>query len=323
MTSPTRMIAMAVGGVLAVWIGWSVIDSGWLTPRAGMLADIDELESSLVQRREALNRAPRIRRDLVLAANRTLAGEVQAVDHRFRTRLNRITEQVGLASPSVGTGGTSVRQSPARRLFSRRGAQRAFHEEIDFVELEGWVNGRGTLAEVLELIDRIEAEPWIKRIESVGLTPRDNGGRFDVAVRLRTLFMPNRGPDETPTEAYDGQRLARLASLIGRNPFRLAPDPPPPPAKPAEPEQTEPAPPPPEFPYGEWMLTGVAQGPDGAEIWLNSRKNQENRRLAVGDRIGDATLIAANGEFATFTIEESHFRIRVGGTLNDRQPVDV
>jgi len=287
-TNPTRIIAMVVGGVIAVWIGWSIISSAWLSPRAEMLTEIEELEASIEQRRDALNRAPRIKRDIVLAANRTLAGESQAVDHRFRTRLNRITEQVGLASPAVGTGGTSVRQSPARRLFSRRGAQRAFYDEIDFVELEGCVNGRGTLAQVLELIDRIEAEPWLKRIESVG------------------------------------QRMTRLTSLIGSNPFRLAPDPPPPPPEPVQPEQTKPAPPPePEFPYGQWVLTGVAQGPDGAEIWLNSRKNQENRRLVVGDRIGDATLIAADGEFATFTIEESHFRIRIGGTLKDREPVDA
>ena len=324
MTGRARLIPLAVGAIIIAWIGWALINAWWLSPRAEMLAEIADLESTVEQRRESLGRSPRVTRDLVLASNRTLAGESQAADHRFRTRLNRITEQVGLGNPSVGTGGTSAKQSPAKRVFSRRGSQRAFHDEIDFVELDGWVNGRGTLSQVLELIDRIEAEPWIKRIESVGLTPRENGETFDVALRLRTLFMPGRGPDETPVGEYDGQRMAALASLIGSNPFRLAPDsPPPPPPTPPANANTQPKPPPtPKFPYAQWVVAGVAEGPDGAEIWLNSRKSEESRRLVVGDRIGEATLTGAAGEYATFSIEESHFRIRIGGSLKDREPVD-
>ena len=258
--------------------------------------------------------------------DRTLGGDSETVDHRVRSRLNRIAEECGLAKPAVGTGSISARRSPARRAMSRRGPWAQLRDEPDFVEVEAWVSGEGTLEQALMLTHRVTSEPWINTLTSVQLNPSDNGQSVSINLRLTTIYLPGREPATLPTEGDEGvdpAGFARYAALAARNPFRL-----PPPVEPVEVAAAPPAddnpPPAPvaRFPFGKWTVSGVAEGPEGAEAWLRNRESGETRVLIIGDAIDRLTLVAAEGEVARFADKKREFVVRVGDTLKQRRGID-
>lgn len=316
MTRPVRLALGLVAALVVGWILYSTAQRFYFTPVREKQAEIDDLTST-IDTRANVNRA-RLRRQLQAIADRTLGSDRQTVDHRFRTHLNRITEDLGLNGATVGTAGASAERSPARTRFSRRGLQGELRDMIDFIELEGWVSAEGTLEQAVALVDRIEAEPWLKRIDQVKLSARDGGTRCAVSVRLTTIMLPDYQPDEVPhLEDYDRGRLGRYASILEANPFAVpAPEPRPEPTQVAE--QPEPAKP--VFPYGQWAVTGTAIGPEGAEVWLLRRSSGQTRRLLVGEAIGEARLLAAEGENARFELNEQQFLVSIGGTLADGLP---
>jgi len=321
MTRPIRFVLTIMVIAVVVWILYGTAQRLYFTPMKEKRAEIVDLESK-VEERASTNRAV-FRRRLQDIANQTLGSDRQTVDHRFRTRLNRITEQLGLNGAAVSTAGTSAKRSPARTNFSRRGMQGELRAMIDFIELEGWVNAEGSLEQVLALVDRIEAEPWLKRIDQVKFDAKDEGSRCAVSIRLTTLMMPDYAPTQTrESNQYDRRRLDRFAGLLESNPFAVE-RPPQEPEPTRVAEQTNPHPPEePTFPYGQWAVTGTAMGPDGVEVWLLHRDNGETRRLLVGQEIGEARLLAAEGENARFELDQRQFLVSIGGTLADAKAVD-
>ena len=81
--------------------------------------------------------------------------------------------------------------------------------------------------EVVRLIDRVQAEPWLKYVDQVKLDPKENGQRVDVTLRLKTLFLPGRAPSKAILGPSDTEVVAaaaipeRYAALIEANPFAL------------------------------------------------------------------------------------------------------
>ncbi len=301
------MVVLAAVGVGIVL--WGAVRFGWYAPRAAELNErLAEATSRVQSNQEALDNNARVQRQLRDIVDRTLGSNVESVDHRLRTRLNRIAEQLELASPSVSTGRPTARQNPARLVFPRTAPE--LRNEIDFVELDGSISAEGTLEQVIALVDRIEAEPWIKRIHSLRIDPRDNGQRFAVTARLTTLFLPGRSPSQQPTEPYDAERMERFVSLVQVNPFHL----PPPPATASEP--------PPQRPQQvarqveRWMVTGIAHGPDGIEAWLRNARSGESRRVGIGERVDDAVLVAANRDEAEFERHDQRLVVAIGGILS-------
>ncbi|MHC4769169.1 MAG: hypothetical protein ACYTEI_10715, partial [Planctomycetota bacterium] len=135
--------------------------------------------------------------------DRTLGGDLETVDHRLRSRLNRIGEDLGLEALSVGTGRVRRLETPAKSQFKRRG-QQALRGELDFVEVEAWISGEGSLERVLRLIHRIDAEPWPKRVHQVRVQPKLSAQRFAVQLRFVTLFLPDRDPIQPPPPGEPG-----------------------------------------------------------------------------------------------------------------------
>ncbi len=199
------------------------------------------------------------------------------------------------------------RQTPAKRRFSRRESE--LRDEIDFVELSSWISVTGTLAQVLNLADRIQAEPWIKRIDQINLDPKDNGETFATTVRLTTLFLPGREPHTQENFSYNPARANRFASLINVNPFRI-------------PERSQqPIPvivPSPTDPLAQWAITGIAQGPGGIEIWLLNSASGASITLVPGDVFETVTLLSAQADRAIFQSQSLQFVISIGGNLSDR-----
>lgn len=321
MNNRTRNIVLLSGAaIVGIWLALSLSRSMYFTPRAEKLATIEQLSQRELQRASITPLV--VKRQLQDYADRTLGSSRETVDHMLRTQLNRMTEDIGLSDVAVGTANATVKLSPARTVFARDGLQGELRDQPDFIEVEAWVNAKGTLEQVVALVDRIEAASWLKRMDKVRVQAEEGGARCAVTIRLTTLLLPDVSPSKTPTlEPYSRERLARYASVLGTNPFAL---PAPPIAPVVEPvrvvENSEPSPPP-KFPYDKWSLTGVAFGPDGGEAWLKSASTGETLRLIVGQTIGDARLLAAQGENARFELNQTQFLVSIGDTLSEQTVV--
>ncbi len=288
------------------WLGWAPVRSLYLDPRVDIEQQRVKHIATVERYRVGVDDNLRIQTALQTYADRTLGGNLEAVDHELRTRLNRIGEEVGLGKLSVGTGRVRRMESPARNLAPFR-PHRELRDELDFVEVEASVSGVGSLEAAMRLVHRIEAEPWMKRVVQVRLQPRDNGERFVVTVRLVTLYLPGRtpeGPIETVAELGGFERYQVLAR---RNPFHLA----------AKPAATRP---PPAAEQQQWVLTGVVSGPDGVEVWLLHAESGQSRRLTIGQSIKGVRLVSAGGDTAEFKFGEDRFTVPVGRPLTPKRP---
>lgn len=320
-----QMLPMLITAVVVVLILWWGYGRFYRGPIESLQSEIADARSDVDKARDMLRNNPALEDRMAEIVNRTLGGNEETIDDALRSRLNAIVSAIGLNDATVGTGRSSAKDSPARRAFPRSGSWRALRDELDFVEREGFVSAEGSFEQVVALIDRIMAEPWMKRIDQVRLDQKDNGARYGVTVRLTTLYIPGRSPDEDAgPEPYPQERMERFASLVGGSPFRVPPPPPPPPAPEPEPKpDPTPAPPPgpPPFPWQEWVLTGVAAGREGPEAWLRNASSGETRILRPGGRIGDAELASANGDSVVLVLDDARFRVLVGNRLSDRTPL--
>jgi len=313
--SGTMRLILALAALAVVGTaGYVTVNRVYLQPRAELLERIESASEELNQRRQALEDKPNVQSELRRVVQRTLGGDQETVDHQLRTRLNRLAEAVPIRGAVVNTGRAVPRQSPARRAF--RGAMR---DELDFVELEASVAGQGTLEQALMLLDVLDAEPWLKHITQVTLDPKDNGGLFDINVRLTTIYMPGRSPEQAPGRVDPSARGERFASLVSLNPFRIPSKPEPKPEKRPDPkpQRTEP----PAFRYDHWTVTAVIAHGEMEEVWLRNQSSNQSKRLTIGDQLHDMKLVATRGEFAEFERSEQRFRVRLGQTLADRETV--
>ncbi|MFO0874391.1 MAG: hypothetical protein U0575_10510 [Phycisphaerales bacterium] len=327
----TRMRALAVAGyaalvLVAFWFAWRWGAGRLLGGDDAALKRESAARAVLVDVRERRERKPEQDRQLAEIVNRTLGGSLPAVDSALRARLNRLGESERLRDLAVGTGANTLRDSPAKARYGRDPEQRALRDETDFVEVEGWITGDGTPEQVLRLLQRIDAEPWIKRIAAVrvdairGAKPNDPA-RLRANIRLETIFLPGREPEAQLASTWSIEQAQRLAPLAEASLFSLpkpadkvaaAPPPPPPPPT---------APTPPPFPYDEWTLTGVARGPAGVEAWLHNRRSGERRVLASGQALHEMTFADATGESAQFTLGGARVSVTVGAAMSERTPV--
>jgi hypothetical protein len=310
MSRPVKVILVLVTVVIVAWLVWTPIKAGYVNTTKRLDADIATLTGDVNRFTDAAQNHVALRRRIQSYVDRTLGGDLETVDHRLRTHLNRIGEELGLESLTVGTGRVRRLESPAKSQFRRRG-QRAYRDEIDFVEVEGWIAGESSLENALRLVHHVEAEPWIKRIQQVRLQPKDNGTRFGVQVRLVTLFLPDRAPVAPPPPG-NPEGFERYAPLAARNQFQV-----PAPAPQPAPAVAQTAPP---SPLDQWVVTGVAAGRGLAEVWLLNSVTNESRTLAVGEAFLGLALVSANGGAAEFQAGDERFRIVIGSRLTDRQP---
>ena len=304
MSATLRITGIVVVLAGLAWLGWAPVRSMYLDDRVDIEQRRVVLIAEVDRYRAGVDDNLRVRTALQTYADRTLGGNLEAVDHELRTRLNRIGEEVGLGKLSVGTGRVRRMESPARSLRPFR-AHRELREELDFVEVEASISGEGSLEAAMRLVHRIEVEPWMKRVVQVRLQSRDNGERFVVTIRLVTLYLPGRTPARRLETVADLGGFERYQLLARRNPFQLAAKPAP--ASPMPAEQ-------------QWVLTGVVSGPDGVEVWLLHAESGLSQRLTVGQSIEGVRLVSADGDTAEFKFGEDRFTVPVGGPLTPGEP---
>ena len=314
-----RLLAGGCGIGLASLLGWWSGSGGLSGEHAQLLAQrVKYVEALRTVRAQREARAELDEREASYVA-RTLGANIEAVDSRIRQRLFALGSTAGLADLSVVTSGSASarRETPAKRAFDRRGSQKILREETDFIEVTATLTGEGTIEQVLRLLGWVDVDPWIKRVLQVRLNPDKSGDSIKLSLQLVTIFLPGRSPGEAlPAGTLDPDRIA---GLIGGNPFRIPPPPRPkaPPTPPAPEPAPKPVPPPPVvvFPYDSWLLTGVANGPDGPEAWLRNAANDNRRTLRPGGSIGEAELIEIEGDQARFRLGAETFKVRIGRSL--------
>jgi hypothetical protein len=316
------MLYAALSGILAVSLGGGYIFGAgtFAASRQDLGQRIRAYSDHLQKVRKQREARGELDAKLAGFVDRTLGGKFELVDNLLRTRLNRIGEEVGLRGQVVGTSPTATQVgTPAKARYTSKSA-RQVRDEADFVELEGSISGEGTLEQALLLLHRLDAESWLKRVQQFKLEPRENGERFTVMVRLTTLFLPDREPQMMSVATFDPARFAPYAALAAANPFRVPPPGTPAPQPPIAPQQSQSiavA----SFGYGQWKVTGVAEGPGGLEVWLHNPVTRESRTLTAGQKLHEAELVAAAGEQAEFRLGDQQFFVAIGRSLDDRTPV--
>lgn len=317
-------VAVAVTAIAGYILGAGTFSA----ERGKLLADRDRANAGLTQIAEQSKQRPGLNRALQAFIDRTLGGDLDATDSALRSRLNRIGEELRLVDLSVKTERATLRLSPAKSEFAAKGSQKALRDEPDFMELPALISGEGTAEQVMRLVHRIQSEPWIKRIDSVRFDQSKGGERVRSTVKLTTLFLPNRKPKADP-RLGEAERVAveqsfeRYRSMANANPFRV-PAPAKPEPGPAVAQAPQPAQPPaPQlgFPYDQWQLTGLVDGPLGIEAWVRNPTTGERRELQVGHVIGEIAFVGADGDAAEFSLGQQHFRVQLGTPLSARSPL--
>jgi hypothetical protein len=326
-------LAIAVSVISAILIGFFVGDRRMSAERVSALAEIDTYVQVLTDATAKSKARPELDGKLQGIANQMLGSSLETVDSEVRRRLNRACEELGFNDFSVTTGTSVGRPTPAKKEFKSPDS-RKLREEIDFMEVQATVIARASVDKVYRLIFRVDAEPWIKRIESVRLNPSADGQQVGVTLRLTTPFMP--GYVGTPPPKFDPATLQladRYAALFSSNPFRIPPPPMVVPAAiaavpgaaptvtaPAQAAVTATVPPigPGGFPYGEWQITGVIEGPSGPEAWLRHLPSGSNVVLHPTMTAGELVFRGVEYDFAVFESPSGACRIQVGTNLTQR-----
>ena len=325
---------IAVGVVVAVIAGYLIGERRFSEERVVTLGKIDTYRQVLTDASGKLKARPELDRKLQGLADQMLGPTLETVDSEVRRRLNRACEELGLSDASVTTGTSIERPTPAKKEFKTPEA-RALRDEPDFREVQATVSVSGSVDRMYRLIFRIGAEPWIKRIESIRLSPSADGQQARMALRLTTPFMP--GIAAKKPLALDPAALQlgdRHAALFASNPFRIPPPPAPPAViavnpqpTPAQPNGTAPGTTPPPvappvapgaFPYGEWQITGIVEGPSGPEVWMRHVPSGATLAVLPGTPVGELVFRKVEYDFAVFDSPSGPCRIQVGTNLTQR-----
>lgn len=316
MMTPARIISAIVALVLVWMVGASIVERAYAGPRRALIEKRDQYASDVERgERQELARIA-LDRELETIANRTLGSNSEAANSELRATLNRIGAELSMAQLRTNARTTSRVASPAKSQFKRN---RDLRDRADFQAIEGTITGRGSLEQALRLVHRIDAEPWIKHIDTVGLDPKENGEQFDITVKLTTLYIPGAKPERIAF-TYDPAGFEAYRSIIERNPFRK-PAPPPPEVPPVADPVEEEKPPPPPFPYQQWELRGVVRDGANSQVLLGNDTTQETRWLTVGESLHKAVLVSVGLDEAEFTEGDQAFVVSIGRTLKDRRPV--
>lgn len=325
---PAVLIAVG-GGVLAVGAaGYFAWDAMYLKPVAEQRSRLASLETSVESYDRAL-RAVSSQRERADALGRaTLGNTAQEVEHRLRTLLTALGEQVGLRGVTITHGRSQSPESPAADRSSKLNAQvrRVLGSQTDFFLIAGSMQGIGTYEQVLSAAELVQSQPWVHRVSGMSIKPEGRERQaFSVRIDLATAYAPGLRPDDAgePVIAeMSPERAARVRVLAGANPF-VPPAPvvePPPPPPPPVVKKDEPPPPPPPPPYDQWKVTGVIElGGGSVEVFVQRADGKRRQTVRPGDSVLDLVLDSVRAGAAVFRDGETLVAVEVGQTLAERR----
>lgn len=324
-----KSIVIAVIAVLGVaWGGWWLAGSFYLREHEAIRREVSDLTRRM-NGFDAASKGLRADRKALLGfAPTMLGGETAVVEHRLRTMLSELAEREGLREVVVSHGKPSRAENPARARGSgvNRTLRRALSGQTDFSIIRARVQGVGSFEQTLRTLAAVRGQPWIHRVEGFTISPRGKDrAEFVLKVDLSTMFAPDLvKPDSRPPslESPDPAASKRVAALVERDPFHLAPPPTPAPPAPAVVLSNTPAPAPSLL--GKWRVTGITEtireGGRAVEVLLARTDTGELKTMHPGDALLGATLENASGESAYFTLGDRRVVVRTGQTLAEATP---
>jgi hypothetical protein len=314
----------AAAGLLALTMTYRTVYS---VPRDEIQGEIEGIGASIDRLQGIIDRRKEAEAKIRAVAASTLGDQLDVVEHRLRTGLNRVMEQEGMQGIVIDTFQPREEENPLTRSKGvPPTVKKLLNADPDFIALRASVKGVGTLEQVSRCIAVIQAQPWLHRVDSFAVRPLGKEReRFELRLDVASLFMPQWVPKDLPDPVVaqvgeDGAQYA--AAMAARNVFRRAQPPDKPIAEAAAPvDPAVPAPPVVFPPYEDWALSGVMSGRSGLSVVMVNRKSGESLAVRPGERVLDAVLIGGSGERAVFEIGGQRFELSNGETLASRRPI--
>lgn len=323
MSGARAWVARAVGAGLlagAAYLSYSLVYAG---PRGVIMERLAGDRDAIRLYEQALREVKEVDLGLRAIAARTLGPTAERVDAAFRDNLFAVLDRGGLKGIEVSTSAPQPVSNPVGDARLRSSLGRELRKQVDFDVIRGTVKGSGSLDQVFRAAATIQAQPWVHRVDSFSIRPRDREReRYELVLGVATILTPALlATDHKPPEviALPDSAVARWAAAVQKNVFKEPPAPvvaradPPPAPRPPGPVPT---------PYSDWKLMAVVQGRLGVEAWLTNVRSQERVRLAPGNSVADAQFVLGQGERAVFEIGGQQFEVFNGQTLDERRPVN-
>lgn len=313
--------------------GWLAYERMYARPRAALLKGIAQYRNGLAARELELAQMGPLMERLRRLASTTLGSDEEQVSAALRSATGDVLASVGLRDTSVTTGRPEAVKNPAAgRIEEVR--DRAARNRPDFYAVTTTASGTGTLEAVLRAIATLQAQPWAHRVDQWSIAPVDKTReRFELSVEFTSIYFPE--PELRPAsgaqlgaggarvwQPLSESRFAPYRSILSRMAFKEPARPAPAPQGPSTPAVAAaqaPVAAAPAQPYGDWRVTAVVEGREGAELWLTNIKSGQRAMLAVGEKLLDAVFVGAAGELATLDIVGTRFVVALGETLADRR----
>ncbi len=232
MSKREKTLAVVVGAVAVVMVGWKLVDKLVIEPAERLDTRIRAANSKLNNLGDLLSQKVHYVRQWDDLAAGTLAASDEAAVTRLDAEIKALLEKHKLQRVSVTPQGAG----PLGRTKLR---------QVRFS-----INAQGNVADVVGLLHGFYRLPYLVRIRDLTLSPvgKSKGEQLKVTARIETLVLPSTKivPDlqVAPADAAEGDgpgrliRGATLASFAGiakRNPFApWEPPPPPPPPPPTQ-----------------------------------------------------------------------------------------
>ena len=302
------MIGFCLAAIAGLACGWAVGYKAFGDQRASIERGIEGQRGFLQAVRTQREGTEDLEARVTALGNLTFGGDQETVDNAFRSRMTSLMDECGLGPRTFSINRITAYETPAKREFKRTATQRKYRDEKDFVQMSGSLRAVGTFKQVVTFIHRLDAEPWLKRLEVLRIQPEGDGQKVSLSMRLSTVFMPSVEPGKVVLEPTYSWPNERYSDLVASNPFY------------AGKKQSAPEPPavqpPPVDPRSQWKLTSIIDGPDGVEAWFFNTATQETAILRPGESLAGCVLNEANLDIATFASNTETFRILIGYTLD-------
>lgn len=284
MKNRERMLAMAVGTLVSLFLLYLIVNGLLFSPAAKLDRDTAELAEkveNLRRTRDILQtQAGRLRK---LSA-RMLGGEADRTSERLSARLGKLLQRSGL-------GGETMSLAP-----SAGSRMKDYYREI------GWiVRDEGEIERVLDFLYLLSTEPYVHRIETLMLTPIPQSGQVKFQLRFATLAVASpKGMKLTYGQFGEADRASDLASqgrkqydvILKRDLFRpykrhVAAAPPKP--RPPRPDPTPPVKPP--APREQGRVVSLGKWAGKPQVHVRNTTTNEVKRYSPGETLAGGKIV--------------------------------
>ncbi len=314
----------AIAGLVIAVLAYHTV---YGAPRDERIGDLEALTASIASLEKEIEEGGGVAARLRDAGRAMLGRKEDLVADRFRNGLGKIAEECGLVAIRDDTGSPKWLQNPVATVTKApSNLRKSLKKAADFGVLGGYVEGVGTLENILRTLAVVQAQPWVHRVDGFSISLAGPAREhFKIRIDVATLLAPDLAPTQegdppiaVPPVGAEGVWRAFAA----RNPFKQ-PAPPVIATAAPSPAPTPTAPPAPAAPnpYADWKLSAVVAGGRGTEAWLVNPVTRQSRVLVVGSSFVDAVFVEGARERAVFELRGEKYELMIGDAFTSRRLV--